>query len=132
MVTQHILAEAKAAISNSSHTAGIPRQSLRILLAGDNSINQKLALPLFQKIGCEHISVAQNGKQAVEMLAHESYDLVFMDCRVPEMGGYEATTEIRTRFSNNIPIIAMTANAMQEDREKCLKAGMGDYISKPI
>ena len=132
LVTRHTLAEAKAAISNSSLTAGIPQQSLRILLAEDNSINQKLAVRLFQKIGCEHISVAQNGKQAVEMLAHESYDLVFMDCQMPEMDGYEATAEIRTRFPNHIPIIAMTANAMQGDREKCLSAGMDDYIPKPI
>ena len=66
------------------------------------------------------------------MLAHESYDVVFMDCRVPEMGGYEATAEIRTRFPNLIPIIAMTANAMPGDRGKCLKADREDYIPKPI
>jgi len=132
LVTRHTLAEAKAAISNSSHTAGIPQQSLRILLAEDNSINQTLAVRLFQKIGCQHISDAQNGKQAVEILAHESYDLVFMDCQMPAIGGYEATAEIRTRFPNHIPIIAMTANAMPGDRGKCLKADMEAYIPKPI
>jgi len=105
----------------------------KVLVAEDNSVNRTLAAKLFEKMGIL-AKFAENGKIAVEMFKKEPFDLIFMDCQMPEMDGYNATENIRTSKSKNrsIPIIAMTANAMEGDREKCLKAGMSDYLSKPI
>ena len=88
---------------------------------------------MLQRLGCR-VEVAADGKIATEMLKAGSYDLVFMDCQMPVMDGFEATAEIRRTEDSGqrIPIVAMTANAMQGDREKCLEAGMDDYVSKPI
>ena len=104
-----------------------------ILLVEDNMINQKLAKKVMEKMGYE-ITIANNGLEALDYVKSGAYNLVLMDCQMPEMDGYEATGEIRKMSGNirNIPVIAMTANAMEGDREKCLQAGMSDYISKPI
>jgi len=110
------------------------RASRRILLVEDNATNQVLALALLKKHGFR-ADVAGNGREAIEALARADYDLVLMDCQMPEMDGFEATRRIRSTApvrNPRVPIIAMTANAMQGDRELCLATGMNDYIAKPI
>jgi len=107
---------------------------LRILLAEDNRVNQMLAVALLAKKG-HHVDVAINGKEAVQQLEAGEYDLVLMDVQMPEMDGLEATRVIREAeqgTERHIPIVAMTAHAMKGDRERCLEAGMDDYVSKPI
>jgi CheY-like chemotaxis protein len=111
-----------------------PEQTLRILLAEDNAFNQKLAVRLLQKWG-HNVTVAGNGKEALARVEHEAFDVVLMDVQMPEMDGLEATAAIRAREHANhthLPIIAMTAHAMKGDKERCLAAGMDDYVSKPL
>ena len=107
----------------------------RILLAEDNITNQQVATRLLKKLGLKADAVA-NGIEAIKALEMIDYDLVLMDVQMPEMDGLEATRKIRDRHSavrrHDIPIIAMTANAMQGDREKCLDVGMNDYLAKPV
>ncbi len=121
IVTRHSLSEQR-------------RFGLHVLLAEDNAINQKLAVVLLQKAGYS-VDAVDNGLKAMEKVKTEHYNAVLMDVQMPEMDGFEATKQIRhweTPLSRHIPIIAMTAHAMVGDRERCLEAGMDDYISKPI
>jgi CheY-like chemotaxis protein len=107
-----------------------------ILVVEDNRINQKIAMRILDKKLGYRADVVSNGREAIDSLERLDYDLVLMDCQMPEMDGYEATRIIRDENStvrnHSIPIVAMTANAMNGDREKCLDAGMDDYITKPI
>ena len=104
---------------------------LRILLVEDNAVNQQLALLLLQKLGYR-ADVAANGVEALEALERQTYDAVLMDVEMPEMDGLEATRRIRERPSEGPHVIAVTANALQGERERCLAAGMNDYITKPL
>jgi PAS domain S-box-containing protein len=107
---------------------------LRILLAEDNPVNQRLAMALFQKMGHD-VTLATNGAEAVAKWFGARFDLVFMDVQMPELDGFEATRQIRElerARGGHVPILAMTARAMSGDRERCLEAGMDDYVSKPV
>jgi CheY-like chemotaxis protein len=115
----------------------VPR---RVLLAEDNVVNAKLAVRLLERLGCR-VDVASNGHEALKMVQSIPFDLVFMDCQMPEMDGFEATRAIRAWEASSrvdqspatqLPIVALTANAMQGDRERCIEAGMDDYITKPL
>jgi len=139
--------KARAPIATQYSVREDMKHSVRILLAEDNIINQKLAKMMLTKAGY-HVEVANNGREALEKYTQspDDFDLIFMDVQMPEMDGLEATRQIREWESHNpqpatrnsqpvtrhSPIVAMTANAMKGDREKCLKAGMDDYVSKPI
>jgi CheY-like chemotaxis protein len=106
---------------------------LKILLVEDNAVNRKVTLNQLKNLGYT-ANVAANGQEAIQMMEQIAYDLVLMDCQMPILDGYQTTQEIRQRqvASQHPIIIALTANALKEDRERCLNAGMDDYLSKPI
>ena len=112
------------------------RARVRILVAEDNRINQQVAIGILANLGCERVDVAANGKEAITCLEHVPYDMVLMDCEMPEMDGFEATAIIRDPRSavrnHEVPVIALTAHSVEGDREKCLEAGMNDYLDKPV
>lgn len=105
----------------------------RVLLVEDNPVNQSVAISMLEQLGCQ-VALAVDGKLAVEMGGQEKFDIVLMDCQMPNMDGYEATRLIKSDGSLNspTPVVALTANALAGDREKCLMAGMDDYVSKPV
>ncbi|MGV6808779.1 MAG: response regulator [bacterium] len=106
------------------------RLAIDVLLVEDNRTNQMIASRLLEKAGC-HVVIANNGVESIEQLKHNAFDIILMDCQMPIMDGYEASLAIR-KSGNPIPIIALTANAQQADREACLNAGMTDFLSKPF
>jgi CheY-like chemotaxis protein len=112
-----------------------PLQTLKVLLVEDNLVNQMLARRLLEKLGAS-VTIADTGVSAIEQLRQQSFHLVLMDCQMPEMDGYEATQRIRAGGAGSamahVAIIALTANALTGDRERCLAAGMDDYLVKPI
>jgi len=113
----------------------LPVNEVRILLAEDHEVTQVFMKKLFLSLGISDFTIVANGKDAVKEVQKRNYDLVLMDCHMPEMNGYDATIEIRDfpdTFQSEIPIIAMTANAMSNDQERCLGIGMNEYISKPF
>jgi PAS domain S-box-containing protein len=113
--------------------AGETPISANILLVEDNLVNQKVATAMIKKLGC-NVTVVPNGARALEQIAIKRFDLIFMDCQMPIMDGFETTRAIRQMVGEiqSIPIVAMTAHALKEDRQKCLDSGMDDYLSKPV
>jgi len=112
------------------------KNSVKILIADDNKTNQLVAKMMLKKMGFTP-DIAENGIEAVDAVTNTNYDLIFMDVQMPQMDGFSATRQIREMETKSpgdikIPIIAMTANVMGKDKEDCLKAGMDDYLSKPI
>lgn len=123
-------------VSNDPTSTGLAPQSrlaARVLVAEDNAVNQKLVRKLLERIGCE-VDLVATGTAAVEAADKHDYDVILMDCEMPGMDGIEATREIRRRerAGKRVPVVALTANAMRGDRERCLEAGMDDYVSKPF
>jgi CheY-like chemotaxis protein/anti-sigma regulatory factor (Ser/Thr protein kinase) len=131
MVTRHQIVEAGKPASSLSTEVLLRR--FNVLLAEDNPVNQRVARAMLEKLGCV-VTVAPDGRAAVAAWSAGGFDLVFMDCQMPELDGYEATTAIRAAEAGSgrrIPIIAMTANATDEDRDRCLAAGMDAHVAKP-
>jgi CheY-like chemotaxis protein len=123
-----------APVPETVDTSDAPHAGARVLVAEDHPVNRLLAVKLLERLGCS-VDVAQNGAEAVDMSNGSEYAAIFMDCQMPEVDGYEATGRIRRREADggeHVPIVAMTANTMEGDRERCIDAGMDDYLPKPL
>jgi CheY-like chemotaxis protein/HPt (histidine-containing phosphotransfer) domain-containing protein len=111
------------------------RFDARVLLVEDNKVNQMVAQKMLEGLGCE-VRLAANGREALEIWLSQRFDLILMDCQMPLMDGYTATSELRrheeSTGATRVPVVALTANALEGDRERCLAAGMDDYLSKPF
>lgn len=133
LITKHMLEGYRK--RRSKNTADASFENVKLLLVEDNIINQRVAKTVLEDMGC-HVTVAANGKEALAAHDKDDYRIILMDCQMPEMDGYEATEAIRNHEKLSdvkpIPIIAVTANAMKGDKEKCIAAGMDDYLSKPL
>jgi signal transduction histidine kinase/CheY-like chemotaxis protein len=139
--TAQAASAATSAHSTTGHFLDAPKTTpRRVLLAEDNVVNAKLAVRMLERLGCR-VDVANNGHEALKMVQSIPFDIVFMDCQMPEMDGFEATRAIRAwerawrteqSPTTRLRIVALTANAMQGDRERCIEAGMDDYITKPL
>lgn len=129
--SQNFVLSADKEVTEDDHSHLI--EGLNILVAEDNAINQRLISAVLNKWHCR-FTIANNGREAIQQAAKGEFDLILMDCQMPEVDGFTATKTIRTNMQNKkrIPIIAMTANALRGDREQCLNAGMDDYITKPV
>ncbi|TVR11707.1 MAG: response regulator, partial [Planctomycetota bacterium] len=137
LITRHTLREENSTSrQHASNEDAKPLAGLHILMAEDNRTNQKVAKLLLTRLGATDIRIADDGSAAVEAVARSRPDLVLMDVQMPGMDGFEATEAIRNAEARDglsrLPIIALTANAMAGDRERCLAAGMDDYVSKPL
>jgi CheY-like chemotaxis protein len=119
LVTRHTIKEIKK------------DKKIHVLVAEDNPVNQRVAAMMLEKMGCL-VDVVADGQEALDAIKRITYDLIFMDVQMPVMDGLTATRKIRGLFGDKVIIVAMTAHAMPGDKEKCLKAGMNDYISKPV
>jgi len=123
-------------LAKSSVALGVSKQGGdRLLLVEDNFVNQRVAVYMLTKLGYR-VDVALHGREAIDMLGKFAYDLVLMDCQMPEMDGFEAARTIRDRNStvldHDVPVIAMTANAFPEDRARAIASGMNDFLAKPV
>jgi len=133
---RRVLLDAFAAAPNAVPCAGRAEESppvARVLLAEDNPVNQKVAVSLLQTLGCQ-VTVVADGRQAVAAAIDGTFDLVLMDCHMPEMDGLEATRRIRAlpAPAGAVPVVAITANVLGEHRQACAAAGMDDFVTKPI
>lgn len=108
-----------------------PTRRGRVLLVEDNLVNQRVATLMLERLGCQ-VDLAVNGREAVERAARLPYDLIFMDCQMPDMDGCEATRRLRAADGRRIPIVAMTAHTPGDQRDECLRAGMDDFLTKPL
>jgi CheY-like chemotaxis protein/HPt (histidine-containing phosphotransfer) domain-containing protein len=132
---QEVVGTARAATAPAHAVNGNTLRTLRVLLAEDNVVNQKLACRILEKLGAI-VTIADNGEAAIAALTSATFDVVLMDCQMPVLDGYETTRRIRAGAAgmeaSKLPIIALTAHALSGDRDRCLAAGMNDYLTKPI